>query len=69
MTNDQYTWSRNWVAPYESFWSILHKFAYFNIIYLQDVDALFDNTSIPDAAILLAEWNLHSISSKVFVES
>jgi len=69
MTNDQYTWSRNWVAPYESFWSILHKFAYFNIIYLQDVDALFDNTSIPDAAILLAEWNLHSISSKVFDEN
>ena len=68
MTNNQYTWSRNWVAPYESFWSILHKFAYFNIICLKDVDALFDNTSIPDSAISLGESSLCSISSNVFDE-
>lgn len=60
MSNYRYTWNRNWVAPYESLWSILNKFAYFNNVSLQDVKNLFKDAFLKK--FLIHRWNLHSIS-------
>lgn len=36
-----YTWDESWVLPYESIWSLLHKFSALNLISLLDCKKLF----------------------------
>lgn len=40
----RYIWRSNFVHPYKSLWSILHKFAYLNAVSLPDLILLFGNT-------------------------
>lgn len=37
----QYTWDKSWVLPYESIWSLLHKFSVLNRVSLSECKNLF----------------------------
>lgn len=59
----RYCWRRDWVVPYESLWSLLHKFAALNWVYMRDVKQLFRKTSTVDRwqRYGLGKWNLHTL--------
>jgi hypothetical protein len=40
-SHTQYTWDRSWVLPYESIWSLLHKFSVLNRISFSECKSLF----------------------------
>lgn len=57
----RYCWRRDWMAPYESLWSLLHKFAALNLVCVYDAKKLFQKTSTADRRQRrsLGKWNLH----------
>lgn len=67
MLDYKYTWSRNWVAPFESLWSLLNKFAFFNNVNLQDAENLFHAPGHQSAT--WKTWNLNKISSTYLDEN
>lgn len=59
----RYCWRRDWVAPYESLWSLLHKFAALNWVCVYDAKQLFQKTSTTDywQRRSHSKWNLHTL--------
>ncbi|CAG0959405.1 hypothetical protein ANRL4_00573 [Anaerolineae bacterium] len=59
----RYCWRRDWVAPYESLWSLLHKFAALNWVCVQGAKQLFQKTSMADRRQRRShgKWNLHTL--------